>query len=319
MRYLLHIQQAMQTKHRLIAMSILRLALGIYMLAFYAMHLFQYELFWGVNGLVSYDTFRTAMLQSHDVSLFLLSPSDAIGQLIIGIGIAVTIAYTLGYRTRITSILFYILTWSVYRRDWYILNGGDNLLYILSFYMMFVDCGAYFSLDASRVKAVVKTKAYSFVNLLHNFGVLAIIVQLCIVYLTSVFYKVQGHMWQDGTAIYYVLRSNQFNLTGLGQALYHNAILVTTLTYATLLFQAAWPWLIWNRYARPFLAISAVSLHLSIAIFMGLYWFSFVMIASECVIFDDSEYVRFSQWTDELLLRARRLIPALGKEAPSQS
>jgi hypothetical protein len=112
-------------------------------------------------------------------------------------------------------------------------------------------------------------------------------------------------MWQDGTAIYYVLRSNQFNLTPAGRALYHNGVLVALLTYSTLLFQAAWPWLIWNRYARPVLAMGAFALHLSIAYFMQLYWFSFVMIASECVIFSDSEYVCFSQWLDRVWLRLR--------------
>jgi len=305
MRILTLIRNAMATKHRLIAMSMLRIALGLYMLAFYAMHLFQYGLFWGTNGIVSYATFRAAMFQTHDVSLFLLSPSDAVGKTIVAFGIIVTLLYTLGWRTRLMSVLFYIFTWSVYRRDYYILNGGDNLLYILAFYMMFVDAGAYFSLDASRSKSNAEPKAYSFRNLFHNFGVLAIVIQLCVLYLTSAFFKVQGHMWQDGTAIYYVLRSNQFNLTPAGRALYHNGVLVALLTYSTLLFQAAWPWLIWNRYARPVLALGALSLHLSIAYFMGLYWFSFIMIASECVIFSDSEYVAFSQWLDRVWLRLR--------------
>lgn len=299
------VRSAMETKHRLIAMSMLRIALGLYMLAFYAMHLFQYGVFWGVNGIVSYVTFRDAMFQTHDVSLFLLSPSDAVGKALIACGIIVTLLYTLGWRTRLMSVLFYIFTWSVYRRDYYILNGGDNLLYILAFYMMFVDAGAYFSLDAGRAKPNAEPKAYSFRNLLHNFGVLAIVIQLCVLYLTSAFFKVQGHMWQDGTAIYYVLRSNQFNLTPAGRALYHNGVLVALLTYSTLLFQAAWPWLIWNRYARPVLALGALSLHLSIAYFMGLYWFSFVMIASECVIFSDFEYVAFSRWLDRVWLRVR--------------
>ena len=283
------IQSSMSVKHRLIAMSLLRLALGIYMLAFYAMHAFEFRLIWGVHGIIPYGFFSAEMVQQRALSLFLIGASDTLGYAIFVAGILVTFAYTIGYKTRVTAVLFYIFTWSIGRRDFYILNGGDNLLYILAFYMMFVDAGAYFSLDAARRRPEPED-ARPFEALFHNFGVLAIMIQLCLLYFTSALYKLQGHMWYDGTAIYYVLRTAEFNLTPLGGWLYHNAFLVTALTYMTLVFQSAWPWLVWNRYARPFLAIGAIGLHLSIAYFMGLYWFSFVMIAAEFAIFSDRDY-----------------------------
>lgn len=274
------------------------------MLAFYASHLFQFRLLWGVHGIIPFPLFL-AGIQHHSFSLYRFASSDWIGYCIFALGFFVTLAYTVGYKTRIFSILFYIFTWSIYTRNPDLLDGGDNLLYLMTFYMIFVDSGAHFSLDAIRRRTREAITNRPIASLFHNFGVLAIMVQLCLLYLTSAFYKIQGHMWQDGTAIYYVLRTTEFNLTSIGRVLFHNAFLVTSLTYMTVLFQMAWPWLVWNRYARPFVAIGAICLHLSIAYFMGLYWFSFVMISAELAIFSDRDYFLFVARSKNMVNRLR--------------
>ena len=97
---------ALQVKHRLIAMSCLRIALGIYMLAFYSMHLFQFNLIWGQNGIIPFKIFALASMQEHFLSLNLLAQSDAACKLIIALGILVTFAFVCGYKTRLMSVLF---------------------------------------------------------------------------------------------------------------------------------------------------------------------------------------------------------------------
>ena len=44
-----------------------------------------------------------------------------------------------------------------------------------------------------------------------NVAWLALVAQVCILYCTSGLAKVQGRLWQEGTAVYYVLRSAEFS------------------------------------------------------------------------------------------------------------
>ena len=54
--------------------------------------------------------------------------------------------------------------------------------------------------------------------------------------------------------------------------------LVNLATYGTILIEIAFPFLIWQRSTRPYLLAAAIFLHLSSALLMGLFYFSFVMI-----------------------------------------
>jgi predicted DCC family thiol-disulfide oxidoreductase YuxK len=244
-------------------------------------------------------------------SLYMLSSSHVYEVAVFYTGFLVTIAYTLGYRTRIASVLFWLFTYSLFQRNPFLLDGGDNLLYLLAFYMMFTDCGAHFSLDA-RAGRVGSTN--EFVALIHNFGVLAVLAQITLLYFTSAFYKIQGKMWQDGTAIYYILRSVEFRLSPLAYHFYRSDVIVTLLTWSTMIFQMSWPFLIWNRRTKLIMALGALSLHTMIAYFMGLVWFSAVMITAELMIFTDSEYWRFSDGLQRLfaLRRSAHETPLVG-------
>jgi hypothetical protein len=58
-----------------------------------------------------------------------------------------------------------------------------------------------------------------------------------------------------------------------------------------LLVQGAFPFCIWQRPAKYFVAGAVIGFHLSIAYFMGLPFFSLVMVACEALIFSDHEYL----------------------------
>jgi len=266
----------------------MRICFGTIVLTYYAQHVAQRAFLWGDNGMVPFSAFDLMMRSQHSLSLYMLSPSPFYEALIFYLGFIVTIAFTLGYRTRIFSILFYIFTWSLFERNGWLLDGGDNLLYLVAFFLMFTYCGEYFSLDAwmGHTSNHGKNKLLA---MIHNYGVLAIITQLSLLYFTSAFYKIQGKMWQNGTAIYYILNVNEFRLSGFAHHFYDSGIVVTLLTWCTIVFQMAWPFLIWNRRLKPLVFLGALSLHSMIGYFMGLVWFSAVMLTSELIIFSDSE------------------------------
>lgn len=300
---LLRLERLVTVEHRTIGLSLLRICLGCLILDFHVRHIAQRSFLWGAQGVLPHPVFVMIMRQTRNLSLYMLSPAPAFELLVYFCGIVVTIAFILGYKTRISTVLFYVFTWSLYSRNPFILDGGDNLLFLLAFYMMLGDCGAHFSIDASRRAPEWRPGRYR--ALLHNFAVAAIIAQLCLLYFTSAFYKIQGHMWQDGTAIYYILRAAEFNLSPIAHYFYDSDAVVTLLTWSTMLFQIAWPFLIWSRRSRPFVALGALALHSMIGYFMGLVWFSAVMISAELMIFDDLDFTRLGTWISRIAAAAR--------------
>jgi hypothetical protein len=290
--WLADVRRFASVKHRTIALSALRICIGLTLLAYYLQHILQREYLWGDAGVVPFSLFQQIMQFRHGFSLYLLSSSSSYQTAVFYGGLVVTIAFTLGYQLRISSILFYVFTWSLFERNIFLLTGGDNFIYLAAFFLMFSDCGAHFSLDAISTRG--RTEPRPFAAMVHNYAVLAIIVQLSLVYLTSAIYKLSGPLWQDGTAVYYVLRLSEFNLSPLARHMYGSETVVKLATWGTVIFELSWPFLIWNRRTKPVAAIGAVLMHAMIGYFMGLVWFSFVFISAQVVIFKDSELIGYA-------------------------
>lgn len=289
---LAEVRRFASVEHRTIAVSVLRIVIGSTLLIYYLQHILQREYLWGDAGLVPFSRFQQLMHFRHSFSLYLLSPSYFYQAVVFYVGFIVTIAFTLGYRSRISSVLFYVFTWSLFQRNVFMLTGGDNLIYLVAFLLIFADCGAHFSIDAISRRG--RTQPGPFVAMIHNYAVLAILIQLSLVYLTSAFYKLQGDFWRDGTALYYVLRTSEFNLSPFAHHFYDRKVVAALLTWGTVIFEMSWPFLIWNRRTKPLVALGAVLMHAMIGYFMGLVWFSFVFISAQVIIFQDSELTGYA-------------------------
>ncbi|HWU05865.1 MAG TPA: HTTM domain-containing protein, partial [Streptomyces sp.] len=121
-------------------------------------------------------------------------------------------------------------------------------------------------------------------NLAHNAALLVIMAEVCLIYATAGWYKIQGSRWQDGTAIYYPLRLDYFTpwpeLSGL---LASSALAVMVLTYATVIVQVAFPFTLFNRRVKNVLLVVMIGEHAGISVLLGLPFFSMAMIAADAV------------------------------------
>lgn len=274
----------------LISASLLRIGLGIVILYMYLMHYAQRFYLWSNDGIISND-----MLS---LNLYTISDSNLFFDLIYHLGILFAFLFLLGYKTRLISIINYIFVFSLLERNGIIADGGDNLLRVCLFYLLFANMSAYFSIDASIKRARskrIKNKSYERgSNVLHNFAVLMCIIQLCILYLTSGLYQVMGSMWNSGTAIYYILQVNEFTRDSLlNQILLKNDYLIVLFTYASILVKISFPFLLFNKKTKYFAMASIIFFHFGIGYSMGLITFSLIMILFELLLINDEEYVRF--------------------------
>jgi hypothetical protein len=341
------------------------------------------EELYGPDGPWSWQLARQLIASNHAFSVLMWSGSDGWFELVYVLAILSSAALALGWRTRTASVLFMIGVLGLQNRSVFEGDGGDNVIHLMSMYLVFTRCGQVWSLDARRRRrereregpreeerarvprqgldewehgreqdrqrggqperepargsggdavgvvlwcvlgailigttiaggmsagwtaffwalwavhalwwAVVRYTPRSegravcdiLANLAHNGALLVIVVEVCFIYSTAGWYKIQGTRWQDGTAVYYPMHLDYFSpwpeLSGL---LVGSGLLTLLVTYGTVAAQVAFPFTLFNRRVKNVLLAVMITEHLSIAVLLGLPFFSLAMITADAV------------------------------------
>lgn len=284
----------------LIGASILRIGLGIVILYNYSINYSQRHFLWGSDGITKTPNSKEYM----NFSIYQFSDSTLYFEIIFHLGILLALLFTLGYKTGFVSILNYIFLFSLQQENGLILDGGSNIMIIVLFYMMFMKTNAYFSLENQNYEVTDKQNYYF--STVHNIALLAIIVQLSILYLNSALYKVMGETWQNGTATYNILQVQDFNLPWLTDLIISNDTVVVVSTYITLLVQLAFPFMLFNKYTKYLVLLILVPMHLGIAFAMGLITFSLIMIILDSLLITDNDYKIIGNFIQSRILKNKK-------------
>lgn len=192
-----------------------------------------------------------------------------------------TIAFTLGWHTRWVKWLVFIGHLSLLHRNPAISYGADNILTSLLWITCLAPIGLSLSLDRLRVVRKAKRMDLGARPQLptHRWACAClrlIQLQMVIFFFMAGATKLQGASWWHGHALWYALTNYEYANIPIGW-LADQFWLVNLLTYLTILLELAYPFLVWGP-RRIWLLAEAIALHLGIAILMGLYAFSFVMV-----------------------------------------
>ena len=214
-----------------------------------------------------------------------------------------TLALTLGYRTRLASVLVFVGILSLERRNPDVFNSGDGLLRLIAFYLMLAPAGAALSLDRLRTD---RDDFWSF-PARAPWAMRLLQIQLSVVYIGGLWIKVQGTTWNAGTAVSYAVRITDLNRFPLPGALTHSLLLSNLLTFGTLALELALGLLVWNRRLRLPVLLAGVSLHLGIEYSIRVGFFSLGMLTLYLAFLDpDWAEVRLLALRDRLERRRSR-------------
>lgn len=267
--------------------------------------------FWGPNALIPPHPFIEAPVL-HLLEIPLIQQHYT---LFLAIYIVLLLAGMSCRWPRTVAVLIYVTAMSANNRAWIILDGGDNLMQLMLFYLIFM--------DPSPVSEEARPRPLS--NALSNAAFLIARLQVVAVYLVAGLAKIDGELWQNGTALYYTLSVDDFTLPSVRYIVSHYPILSVAGTYSTLAYQVSFPWLVWNRRVRPYLMAFGTCLHLQIALVMGLFSFGLAVMAAYACFFTDERSAlvldKFSRWRSALaidVLAIRRLWPAVSPSPSSR-
>jgi hypothetical protein len=181
-----------------------------------------------------------------------------------------SLALLVGFKTRLASIIVFVGIVSFMQRTPSIFNAGDVLIRSCAFFLMFAPAGAALSVDRWRHNR-------------HSFwaspsrapwALRLIQIQVSVMYLASVWEKLHGAAWRNGTAVSLTLGLQDFQRFAAPGFIVHSLLISTVMTYLTLAIELMVGILVWNRAARPLVLALGASLHLSIDVGLRVGFFS---------------------------------------------
>ncbi|WP_107417266.1 HTTM domain-containing protein [Streptomyces sp. CB00455] len=284
----------------LYAAAVLRIGYGLLYLVFLLREFPHRDEIWGPGSPWTPALAEQLFDQTGWASVLTLSDSRAYFEVCYAAAVLTSALFMLGWRTRAVSVLFAVVVASFHARAIFMTDGGDNLILLMSVYLVFTACGRHWSLDAHRNRGPAAdggrpgSRFHDFRRtagtVLHNCAMLVIAAQVCFLYGSAGLYKVQGSSWSNGTALHYVLNLELFRpWPALSLMLDEHPVVIAIAGYLTVLLQVAFPFVLFGRLKYPVLTM-LLGLHVAIAVLLGLPLFSAVMIVADAVFLPDRFY-----------------------------
>lgn len=160
------------------------------------------------------------------VSVHMISGLPVVEAALFVIAAAFAVALMFGYHTKFVTVVSWFLLISLQARNQMVIQGGDIVLRVILFWMIFLPTGKRWSLDRlfGRTAKPEKTTYWGAATLVY-------ITQFCLVYIMSGVLK-NGIPWGNGTAVYYALAIEQL-IRPMGEWLRTFSGMMTFFTYAT--------------------------------------------------------------------------------------
>jgi Vitamin K-dependent gamma-carboxylase len=283
-----------------------RIVFGLIILGYLALMTVEFDYWYTSAGLLQGSEAREAAGPLRFSPLLYVN-DPTIAHVFLASTAAVAVGFTLGWRTRLMSILLYLGMLSLYHRNVTSNGGPDVVPFLLTFYMMLCPCGAAYSLDARRAARKRGTPAET---LIVPWAVRLLQMQLCLIYFQSCVIKCQGSLWLNGTTVHYLLFNRefgQFNMEWLAQY----PLLINLMTHGALLIEFALAFWLWFRPTRRWAILGGVALHLGILQMINVPAFGEVMMATYLTFLAPDELDAFLS-----ILSPRALLTRLGLRVP---
>lgn len=249
-------------------------------------------------------TYFLESLNSNRWSILFVSGSEWFVNAFILAGIVLSVALILGIKTRWVTVLLWVVVMSVQYRNTHLQNGADTLLRVSMFWAMFLPLARCWSIDALYNPPQNQNPSRGNGRVVVSVAAFALLVQNALMYGITASLKT-GSKWQEeGSALYYALGTQQVN-TAIGEFVFSHTplIILTLLTFATLITEFALPILILLPYKSHLLRTVAVfaiiGLHMGILFTMTVGYFPIISIAIGVAAlptwFWDTVFVRFAR------------------------
>ncbi len=214
--------------------------------------------------------------------------------------VACALLTCIGLFTRVSSILLFLGVVALHHRNPDILNSGDTLVRQFLFFLAIGPSGTACSVD--RLLRVKKNPSNSELQEISVWPVRLFQFQLAIVYFTTVWWKMTGTMWRDGTATWYPARLAEFDRFPYPDFIREMPMVMVT-TYGTLIVELALATLVFAKPMRKWVLLAGLLMHGWIEYSMNIPFFSWLITAAYVSFYEGEEV---TAWFDRLASKIGR-------------
>jgi hypothetical protein len=233
----------------------------------------QEALLWiGPGGVLSHAQYCKVYGHSRFTLLRYLPPTNASVEAILSVNILAAACLTAGILTRPSAAVAFLTLTSLHHRNPLVVYGGDDVMRIMSFLLVFSRAGEVLSVDhwwALRSGGVMASGSAWCTRLME--------LQVSIIYLQAFLSKFAGSSWLTGSAVYYAVEVPKYRRSHL-PAFARNLGWSRLATWGTMAIEGALGPLVWIRELRAPALAAGVALHLGMELFMNLHLFGATMI-----------------------------------------
>ncbi|MFE2420401.1 HTTM domain-containing protein [Streptomyces hokutonensis] len=130
--------------------AVIRIGFAATWLLFLLRELPHRQELYGPDGPWSWDLARRLIADNGAFTALMWSDGQLWFETVYALAVLASVLLLLGWRTRTTSVLFMVGVLSLQNRSVFMGDGGDNVLHLMSIYLVFTRCGQVWSLDARR-------------------------------------------------------------------------------------------------------------------------------------------------------------------------
>ncbi len=187
--------------------------------------------------------------------------------------------FCIGFATRVTSVLAFLITISYSQRVPIANFGFDQILGLLCLYLSVGPSGAAISVDSLIRKWRLRRKGET--EDLRRFASAQVAMRLiqlhlCAIYFWAGFAKLKGPTWWTGEAMWRVLANQEYQTMDLTWMAWM-PWLPFLIAHVTIAWEVFFIVLIWNRRLRPLMLLMGVAMHVGIGAFLGMWTFGLIM------------------------------------------
>ena len=255
-------------------LAAVRIATGAMVAYIHLIWMMRMEAFFGPHALLSGDFVRTLHANQWKWTYLANTESTMVAWMHEVIAMSAGVCMCIGLATRWAIPIAWLTTLLTAHRLAPFLFGLDQIVLMLAMYLCIADSGSVWSVDARLAGTKLPIASWN-----NTLATRLIQLHLCVIYLFGGLGKLRGWMWWDGSAMWFTAASYEYQslpLLWIGMA----PTLGSIATHATLFWECSYASLIWNRWTRPWMLVTAVIVHGGIAIFLGMITFGTMMIVA---------------------------------------
>lgn len=248
---------------------------------------------YGTHAWISLQTMQR-MEPGTRINLFTVLPQDdAWIQAMFWVFALSAVFLTVGFLTRLSSVVVFLCLASIDQRNLYILHGGDTFLRVAGFFLIFAPAGAALSVD--RLRRVWSGKEDLTIAPVRPWAQRMLQFEFCLLYFATFCWKIQGTSWVDGSALYYVYHLDELRRFPVPSILLHPPAIKLE-TWATLALEFSLGILIWIKDLRYYILAIGLVFHLFIEMSLNIPMFEWDILCGYILFVDAADFSRAWKW-----------------------